>query len=109
MLFFDYDELPEKEIAPGIKFRSAYLENLMITMVRLDPDAVLPEHSHPHEQMTYCVSGSLELTVEGKSYSLRANQGVKVPANAVHSGLTSGEGAFVIDSWSPIREDYIID
>jgi unsaturated pyranuronate lyase len=109
MLFFDYDELPEKEIVPGIRFRSVYLENLMLTMVRLDPDAVLPEHSHPHEQITYCISGSLELTVAGEPYSLSAGKGVKVPANAVHSGLTGPEGAFVTDSWSPIREDYVID
>ena len=109
MSFFDIKDLPEKEVISGIKLKSAYLNNLMITMVNLAPGAVLPEHSHPHEQISYCVSGSLELTVSGQKKNLTEGQGATVASNEKHSGVAGPDGAFFIDAWNPVREDYIVE
>jgi len=107
-MFFNIDHLPQKEVLPGIKIKSVALKNLMITLVDLSPGAVLPVHSHVHEQITYCVSGSLELTVDGKKENLKMGKGASVPSGIKHSGIAGPTGAFVVDSWSPVRDDYIV-
>ena len=109
MVFFDNKTLAVKEALPGISLQEAHLENLMITMMELSPGAIIPEHAHPHEQISYCVSGSLTLTVEGETKTLGPGEGAAIAADAKHSALTGPEGAFFIDSWSPVRADYIVD
>ena len=109
MVFFDRKTLAIKEALPGISLQEAHLENLMITMMELSPGAVVPEHVHPHEQISYCVSGSLELTVAGEAKNLGPGQGATIAADVKHSAVTGPEGAFFIDSWSPVREDYMVD
>ena len=39
----------------------------MLSLVTLTPEAVVPEHSHPHEQMGMMVSGTLDLTIAGET------------------------------------------
>ena len=108
MVFFDRKKLTAKEALPGISMQETHLEDLMITMVELSPSAVIPEHAHPHEQISYCVSGSLALTVDGETKNLGPGQGAAIASGRKHSAVTGPEGAFFIDSWSPVREDYII-
>jgi len=108
MVFFDRKKLPAKEALPGISMQEAHLENLMITMMALSPGAVIPEHAHPHEQISYCVSGSLALTVAGETKNLGPGEGAAIAADLKHSAVTGPEGAFFIDAWSPVREDYIV-
>jgi quercetin dioxygenase-like cupin family protein len=65
------------------------------------PAAVLlPEHSHPHEQVAHTFEGQFEITVNGVTQILG-------PApNAVHSGRALTD-CKILDVFSPVREDYI--
>jgi quercetin dioxygenase-like cupin family protein len=59
--------LPKKTIAPGIEAKVVWGDKLMLLQVTLAPGAVVPTDSHPHEQMGYVVSGSLELAISTRS------------------------------------------
>ena len=102
-------KLASKELAPGVVMRSAYLNNVMVTFVDLAAGSVVPVHSHPHEQISVMIAGSLVFTVAGEKRTARAGEVVLIPSGVEH-GVVAAEGpAVAYDCWSPIREDYILD
>jgi quercetin dioxygenase-like cupin family protein len=38
-------------IFPGVYIRTCAAERMMLSLVNLEPHAVVDEHSHPHEQV----------------------------------------------------------
>ena len=106
MTFFNESELKAKQLLPGIKLKAVFGEKTMITIFNLEPNAVIPAHKHPNEQITYVVEGEMEFTLEGKTKVLKAGDGVVVPANQEHGALVLSKPTKVIDAWYPMREDY---
>lgn len=90
----------------GIRVKSVYLDNAMMTYMEFEPNMVLPEHVHPHEQITMIHRGKLEMTVDGQTRVMEQGDVVVVPANVTHSARTLDEPTIAIDAWSPVREDY---
>ena len=103
------DELPSKEMVPGVVLRSAYLDNVMVTFVNLASGSEVPSHSHPHEQITVMISGSLLFKLGGEEKLIRAGEVVLVPSGVEHCVEAVEGPAVAYDCWSPIREDYILD
>ncbi len=100
--------LPKKQIAPGIALSSVHLDTCMVTFVEIGEGGVVPEHSHPHEQISVVISGKLEFSVDGEKKTVSAGEAVLVPSNASHGAIAVGGPCVVYDSWSPVRRDYII-
>ena len=71
----------------------------------IDADAMLTEHSHPHEQVASMIAGEFELTVNGEAKVLRPGSVAIVPSDAVHSGRAITI-CRIIDVFYPVREDY---
>ena len=46
----------------------AHSENLMVCELHYEKDAIGALHSHPHEQITYIVSGRFEFTIDGRKF-----------------------------------------
>jgi quercetin dioxygenase-like cupin family protein len=107
MGFFNAVELSRKEVLPGIRVGSVFLKDLMLTHFTMEAGSVVPSHSHPHEQISFVVSGVLDFTLEGETRRVRSGEGCAVPAGAGHS-VKVVEEAVVVDCWHPLREDYII-
>jgi quercetin dioxygenase-like cupin family protein len=88
-------------------FRSAvYLENVMITFFDLEPGAIIPQHQHPHEQITFVLEGAMEFTLGDETRVIKAGEGVTIPPNISHGAQILSEPTKAIDAWNPIREDY---
>ena len=100
-------ELRYKELVPGIRLRAVHLNSLTVSFVELDEGSHLPEHSHPHEQISYIAKGVLKLTVNGQPHELSAGMVLTIPAGALHSGTALEGPVFAVDSFSPKREDYV--
>ena len=58
--------------------------------------AVGTMHRHPHEQVSYVLSGSFEYEVEGKKYILHKGDSYYVAPNENH-GATALEDAVILD------------
>ncbi len=99
------NELPELEIAEGILMRAVTAQSMTVAHVRLSAGALLPEHSHINEQVVNVVDGELELTVDGRSYSLTPGKVMVLPPNVVHSGRAVTD-CRVVDAFHPVREDF---
>ena len=106
MRFFSEGELVVKQVFDGIGLRAVSGDKAMMTFFDFAPDAVIPSHKHPHEQITYVVKGELEFTVEGETQVLGEGDGVVVLSNQEHSARVLSKPAKAVDAWYPIREDY---
>ena len=72
----------------------------------LDKDAVLPAHSHHHEQISYVVSGKMRFDMEsGEPKILEVGDFAVFAPNEVHGGVAL-ENSVVLDAFSPAREDF---
>lgn len=99
--------MKSKEIAKGVILRSAHLSKLTVTFVELANGAKVPLHSHPHEQISFIVKGKLKLTVDSIEYEVGPSEALTIPAGAPHSAEVIEGPVFVVDSFSPKREDYV--
>lgn len=99
------DSVTEREIVPGFHGRFVHSDTMTFAYWRIEKDALIPTHSHPHEQVVNMLSGQLELIVDGTAHTLKAGDVFTIPGHVTHSarGLT---GCRVLDVFSPVREDY---
>ena len=102
---YDLLDIPEIEIVPGFHAKLVHTENVTVAHWRIEPDAALPEHSHPHEQTTNVITGEFELTVDGITHHLKPGMVFVIPSEAVHSGRAL-TGCKLVEVFYPIREDY---
>ena len=105
MQYLHLDEIEEKELVAGFKVRFVHSENMTFSYWNIEAGAQLPEHSHPHEQVTNVLEGEFELTVDNESKKLGPGSVVIIPPHAVHSGKSVTRSR-VVDVFYPIREDY---
>jgi len=105
MPFIDLSTLEEKEIVSGFHGKFAHAEKMTATFWRVEAGAELPEHAHPHEQISVVVSGKFEMTLDGETRQLEAGTIAVIPSNMKHGGraITACE---IVDTFSPVREDY---
>jgi quercetin dioxygenase-like cupin family protein len=106
MSFFRTDDLSPVQMLPGVTRRAVYLEDVMLTFFEFEPHAVIPEHHHPHQQITYVLSGAMEFNLDGKKRKLFAGDGVLIPPDTPHAAVILDKSCRALDAWHPIREDY---
>lgn len=81
-------------------------EALMLMEVHFEPGAEGYEHSHPHEQMSYCLKGAVAFRIDGRETVLHAGDTIRIPGGAKH-GVTALESAVLLDVFTPVREDLL--
>lgn len=100
-----HKELPELEIAPGIHMRAVTAETVTVGHVHLVKGAVIPEHSHYHEQVVNVIEGRLDLKVDGVVHQVAPGTSMILPPNVPHSGVAVEETR-VVDVFHPVRRDF---
>jgi len=91
----------------GIKRKiMGYQPNLMLVKVHFDRGAIGYKHTHSHEQVSYVISGKFEVDIDGKKQVLQAGDAFVIPANVEHGAVCLEEGV-LIDTFSPMREDFL--
>jgi quercetin dioxygenase-like cupin family protein len=104
--FWNPENIAPKGLAPGVTARIAAGEKMMLSLVTLTPGAVVPTHSHPHEQMGLMVSGTMEFMIAGEAHVFSGNEMYFVPGGVPHSAKGGPGGAVALDAFSPPREEY---
>jgi quercetin dioxygenase-like cupin family protein len=94
------------EMLPGVIRRTITDgERMMLCEIRMKKDAVVPLHTHPHEQTGYLVSGRCRFQIGDEIRELAAGDCWMVPGGAEHEA-TALEDSVFIDVFSPPREEY---
>ncbi|WP_293794596.1 cupin domain-containing protein [uncultured Pantoea sp.] len=79
---------------------------MMAVEVTFEQDAVGPLHHHPHEQLTYVLSGRFAFTIDGVTKEVSAGDSLYKAPNIVH-GCVCLEAGVLLDTFTPQREDFL--
>lgn len=101
-------EIGEWESAePGVKRKILPPgESLMMMEVHFVAGAEGYEHSHPHEQLSYCLKGELLFRLDGEPVTIRTGQSIVIPSGVKH-GVTAMEDSVLLDAFTPLRQDLL--
>ena len=77
-----------------------------MSVVELDPAAVVAEHSHENEQLGICLRGSIDFRVGDERRELGPGATWCIPAHTPHEATAGPNGAVVIDVFAPPRDDF---
>jgi quercetin dioxygenase-like cupin family protein len=79
---------------------------MMMSLVDIEPHAVVEEHSHPHEQVGMVLEGQAVFIVGGEAKTLRAGDMYRIPGNVPHKVIGQETPLKALDIFYPVREDY---
>ena len=105
MTYYDIQSIEPKSPGEGVMMRVIPGKNMTVVFFNLAPGALVPEHSHPHEQLGSVLSGSVELNIAGEKRIVTAGGAYHIPGDVVHSGQNLDFASEVIEIFSPARED----
>lgn len=103
--FYSLSDIEPRSLVPGAQTRFVHSENMTVGFFVFDAGVQFPEHSHPHEQVTHVLEGTLLLTVSAVERKMKPGDIAVIPGNAVHSARTN-EKTRVLDIFHPVREEY---
>ena len=106
MPFVDWKSKTGKQIAPGIKIRTAWGEKIMMSFLDFAPNSSVPRHSHPHEQMGTVLKGEVEFVIGKERKIVSEGDAYLIPSNVEHSARSLDKEALALDIFSPPREEY---
>ena len=96
-----------EDAEPGVRRRILQAQGgLMLMVVEFAAGAAGYEHSHVHEQISYCVMGCFEYSLDGRTHMLSQGESIYVPSNARHGAKALEQGT-LIDVFTPVREDLL--
>ncbi|TXT45185.1 MAG: cupin [Spirochaetes bacterium] len=106
--FFGESEIEREILDAGALSRKikAHGEKSMIVEVFFSKNAIGAFHSHPHEQLTYCLEGSFDFALGKESFRLGPGDSLLIPSGVGHGVLCLAEGR-LLDMFSPPREDFL--
>jgi quercetin dioxygenase-like cupin family protein len=104
--FGSVSSLDLQRIWDGVHGRVVHGDRITLGVIELDANSLVPEHSHEHEQLGMCLSGSLLFRVGDESRELGPGETWSIPANVPHEVEVGPDGAVVIDVFTPTRDDW---
>lgn len=107
-MILKYDEIIPTSPAPGITRRIlARGGKMMGVEAAFEKGAAGSVHTHPHEQISYILSGSFEYEESGMKYLLKAGDSYYVESEVPHGAVALEENSVILDIFTPQREDFL--
>jgi len=103
-------EVTPEMIMEGRTRYLAHLSNLMMVVIDFQDGSASrpdPPHSHPHEQISYVVSGEIHVVLGNETTRLGPGDIFTVPPNLPHSIQVLTSTARLVDTFTPVREDFL--
>ena len=106
-MFAHNENVTLEELGGGLSRKIlAYSDNIMTCEVHFETGTVAAMHKHPHEQITYVVSGVFEFTVGDETKIVKAGDAIYKEPNIMH-GAKCVEKGILIDNFTPMRKDFL--
>jgi quercetin dioxygenase-like cupin family protein len=107
-MFGKHDNTGYRPALEGIARKTlVYGDHTLMVEFRLQKGAVLPLHSHPHEQTGYLVSGNIRLTIGAEIRDMLPGDSWCIAGDLLHCAEII-ENSVAIEVFSPVREDYLV-
>ncbi len=106
MPLIDHDSSTAVEMFPGVVRRTMTAgARMMLVEVRMDAGAIVPMHTHPHEQTGYLASGRCRFRLGDEEREITPGDCWLVPGDVPHE-VAALEACLFVDVFSPPREEY---
>jgi len=106
MEYQTWESVPLEVMSDMISRKIITGDKAMVAQVFLKKGAVVPEHHHESEQITYILEGALKFEIEGKVIVVRKGEVLSIPSNVPHRAVAM-EDTLDLDIFSPIRVDWL--
>ena len=84
----------------------AYNQEIMTVEVEFDEGGVGKDHSHPHAQISYVLSGEFTYHIEGEARTMKVGDSIVVDGGKIH-GCACLKAGTLLDIFTPMREDFV--
>ncbi len=104
-----WEEIPKEVLNPQLARRVISGERVMLAHVYLERGAIVPQHAHENEQLTYLLEGSMRFWFGedgAEVIDLGAGEVLHIPSNVVH-GAQALEKSLDVDIFCPPRADWL--
>jgi quercetin dioxygenase-like cupin family protein len=106
LYFPSTDECAHHTIFTGVHIQTYAAEKMMLSVVDLEPHAVVEEHAHPHEQVGMLLAGRATFFIGSEQKTLQPGDLYRIPGNVRHKVIVLDEPARALDIFYPVREEY---
>ncbi len=107
--FYRWDNIPKETVNEMLDRRLITGDRIMLTHVYLKKGAIVPQHSHENEQITYILEGGLRFWIgedESQEIDVLAGEVLHIPSLVKHKALAL-EDTVDVDIFSPPRQDWL--
>ncbi len=104
--YLELDKIPEEKITPLISRKLITGEKEMVVFWKMKAGAHAAAHRHPHEQIFWVRSGTMEFRLGDQKRTCRPGDMGVIPGGVEHEAWFP-EDTEVIDIFSPPREDFV--
>jgi quercetin dioxygenase-like cupin family protein len=105
-LHVSWDTLPLENLNALLQRHFVVGQEIMLARVLLKKGCIVPEHSHPNEQLSYIETGALKFWIDGKVIVVKAGGVLTIPSNMPHKAEAL-EDTIDLDVFCPPRADWI--
>ena len=106
-MFYKSEDTGFKELVDQVYMKTlAHGDRTSLSLFKIKKDAVIPSHSHPHEQTGYLVSGKMVFTIGDARQIAESGDSWSIPGDVEHD-VHALEDCLVVEVFSPVREDYL--
>ena len=107
--FYRWEDMPKEKVSDNLDRRLITGEQVMLTHVYLKKGAIVPQHNHHNEQMTYILEGAIRFWIgddESEVIDVRAGEVLHIPSMVKHKAEAL-EDTVDVDVFSPPRQDWL--
>jgi quercetin dioxygenase-like cupin family protein len=101
-----WDSVPLEDLNPLIQRHFVVGQDVMVARVLMKRGAIVPEHSHHNEQITYILEGALKFWIDGQEIVVKAGEVLTIPPDMPHRAEALVE-TVDLDVFNPPRADWI--
>jgi len=107
--FYRWADMPKEKVSDELDRRLITGEHVMLSHVYLKKGAIVPQHNHHNEQITYILEGGLRFWIgddESEVIDVRAGEVLHIPSLVKHKAEAL-EDTVDVDIFSPPRQDWL--
>ncbi|MDO5352907.1 MAG: cupin domain-containing protein [Succinatimonas sp.] len=106
-MFAFYKDTKLEDLGQGVKRRILAHDGILMAVENhFETGAIGAMHSHPHQQLTYVLSGKFEFTIGDETHIVTAGDTLHKMPNVIH-GCKCLEAGVLLDVFTPQREDFL--
>jgi quercetin dioxygenase-like cupin family protein len=107
--FYCWEDMPKEKVTDMLDRRLITGDRIMLSHVYLKKGAIVPQHSHENEQITYILEGGLRFWIgedESEVIDLHAGDVLHIPSHVKHKAEALSD-TLDVDIFSPPRQDWL--